>query len=74
MASRRERNERPASANSSAQRRRERARALLIGAIVAAIVGFGAGWLARMWTGRTAEERAHEKVGEVRERVREVTH
>jgi hypothetical protein len=74
MATRRERRDSRASAESSSQRRRERARALLVGAIVAAIVGFGAGWLVRRWTDRTPEERAHEKVGEVRERVRELTH
>lgn len=74
MASRRERPDRRASAESSSQRRRARARALLVGAIVAAIVGFGAGWLVRLWTDRTPEERAHDKVGEVRERVRELTH
>jgi ferric-dicitrate binding protein FerR (iron transport regulator) len=72
MASRREQKERRASTASSGQR--GRARALLIGAIVAAIVGFGAAWLAQMWTDRTPEERAHEKVGEVRERVRDFTH
>jgi hypothetical protein len=77
VASRRERKDRratAASAETARERRRTRSRALLVGAIVAAVVGFGAGWLVRRWTDRAPEERAHEKVGEVRERVREITH
>jgi hypothetical protein len=51
--------------------RRQRARALVIGAIVAAIVGFGAGLLVRMWTDRSPEARARDAVGELREHARE---
>jgi F0F1-type ATP synthase assembly protein I len=62
-------------AAAEAARRRARRRALLSGTIVAAaLVGFGAGWLVQRCTGRPPEERAHEKAGEVRERVREATH
>lgn len=57
-----------------AAKRRARRRALLAGTIVAALVGFGAGWLVQRCAGRPPEERAHEKAGEVRERVREATH
>ncbi|WP_242341453.1 MULTISPECIES: hypothetical protein [Anaeromyxobacter] len=51
--------------------RRQRARTLLIGAIVAAIVGFGAGLLVRMWTDRSPEARARDAVGELQEHARE---
>ncbi len=42
-------------------------------AIVAAIVGFGAGWLVRMWLDRTPESAASEASEKVRERVLEKT-
>jgi hypothetical protein len=48
-------------------------RALVVSAIVAAIVGFGAGWLVRTWLDRTPESTAAEAGEKVRERVLEKT-
>lgn len=48
-------------------------RALVVAAIVAAIVGFGAGWLVRIWHDRTPESAAHEATENVREHVIEKT-
>jgi hypothetical protein len=72
MASRTERKQRRAREASSVVRRQLGTRALVVGFIVAAILGFSLGWLVRMRTDRTPEERVREKTGEVRERVREL--
>ncbi|WP_242345508.1 hypothetical protein [Anaeromyxobacter terrae] len=74
MASRADRKPEALAAARQGARRRERARALLIGAIVAAIIGFGAGLLVRMWSDSSPEERARDTVGELRERARELAH
>ena len=50
-----------------------RRRALVVAAVVAAIVGFGGGWLVRLWLDRTPASAAHEASETVRERVREQT-
>ncbi len=50
----------------AAQRRRALVRAIL----VAAIVGFGAGWIVRMWLDRTPESAARETAERIREQAR----
>ncbi len=50
-----------------------RLRALVAAAIVAAIVGFGVGWVVRVWLDRTPESAAQEASKTVREHVLEKT-
>jgi hypothetical protein len=73
MASRRERKAARARPTDPV-RRRMRRRALVAGAIVAAILGFGAGWLVRAFGDRSPEQRARETVDDLRERAREAAH
>jgi len=47
-----------------------RTRALMFTAAVAALLGFGAGWLVRTWTWPTPEDRARAAAEELRERIR----
>jgi hypothetical protein len=55
-------------------RRRMRRRALVAGAIVAAVLGFGVGWLVRALGDRSPEQRARETVDDLRERARKAAH
>jgi uncharacterized membrane protein YqiK len=49
-------------------------RASLVWAIViAAILGIGVGWFARKWYQPSPEQRAHETVDEIRDKVRRFT-
>ena len=51
----------------------DRRRATVIATIVAALLGLLLGWLARLWLQPTAESRARDRMGEIRERAREQT-
>jgi hypothetical protein len=53
--------------------RLDRRRLVALALLVAAILGFIAGWLARVWSRPTPEQRAHEAVEDLRDRVRELT-
>jgi len=54
---------------------RSDSRRLLVFTLVAAIVfALAAAWLKRFWERPSHEERAREKAGEVRDRVRDLTH
>ena len=63
-----------AGTGAEAGRARSRRSTLVRAAILAAIVGFAAGWLVRVWLDRTAESAATETSERVRERVLEKTH
>ena len=52
----------------------EARRALLWALLIAAIVGVGVGWFARRWYHPSAEDRAREQAGRIRDKVRELTH
>jgi hypothetical protein len=47
-----------------------RSRAVVFAAAIAALLGFGAGWLVRTWTWPTPEDRARDAAEELRERIR----
>jgi Tfp pilus assembly protein FimT len=47
-------------------------RALLTAAVVAALIGFAAGWFARVWSEPTVESKMNEAAGSIREKVREL--
>jgi hypothetical protein len=49
-------------------------RALLAAAVVAAVIGFAAGWFARVWTEPTVESRAHDAAETIREKFRKLSH
>lgn len=49
-------------------------RALLTAAVVAAIIGFAAGWFARVWTEPTVESKATEAAETIREKFRRLSH
>jgi hypothetical protein len=57
-----------------APRARRRRAALVRAAIVAAIVGFGAGWLVHLWLERSPESAAQEAARKMRDREVETTH
>jgi hypothetical protein len=67
----RERHERGLAPAEPRARLDARRRAFVVAAIVAAIVGFGAGWVVRTWLDRTPESAAGEARVKVRERVLE---
>ena len=46
-------------------------RALLVAAVAAAVIGFAAGWFARVLTEPTPESRAHEAAESVRSKLRD---
>jgi hypothetical protein len=48
-------------------------RTLAYAVVVAVVVGALLGWFARVWTRPTPGERARDRLGELRERVREYT-
>ncbi len=49
-------------------------RTLVIAIVVAAVLGFAAGWYARVCAEPTLESRAHEAAETVRGRVRDLVH
>ena len=49
-----------------------RDRTILLAAVTAAVLGFAAGWFARVWTEPTLESRAHDAAERVRDRFREL--
>jgi hypothetical protein len=57
-----------------APRARARRAALVRAVIVAAIVGFGAGWLVHLWMERSPESAAEETARKIRDRAVETTH
>jgi hypothetical protein len=50
-----------------------RRRALLWAILVAVVLGFTVGWLARMWMAPTPDSRARDAFDHIRERAREIT-
>jgi hypothetical protein len=49
-------------------------RALAYAVVVAVVLGALLGWFARAWTTASPGARARDRLGEIRERVRELTH
>ena len=49
-------------------------RNLLVAVVVAAVLGFAAGWLARTWSEPTIEERAHDTVRGAEKRLHDFLH
>jgi hypothetical protein len=47
---------------------------MLAAVVVAVVLGFLLGWFARIWSRPSPESRARDRMGEIRERVREFTH
>jgi uncharacterized membrane protein YccC len=54
-------------------RRLDRRRLVVLAVLLAALLGFVAGWLARVWSTPTPEERAHDAVEDLRDRARQLT-
>ncbi len=48
-------------------------RNLLAAAVAAALVGFAAGWFARVWTEPTVESRARDAAATIRDRFKELS-
>ncbi len=51
----------------------DRRRLVILAVLMAVLVGFVAGWFARLWSHPTVEERAHETLEDLRGRVRDLT-
>jgi hypothetical protein len=47
---------------------------LFLAVIIAATLGFVAGWLARVWYRPSPETRARDAAQQIRDRVRDLTH
>ncbi|BDG02156.1 DUF1049 domain-containing protein [Anaeromyxobacter oryzae] len=48
-------------------------RALLAASVAAALIGFAAGWFARVWTEPTVESRAHDAAETLRGKLHELS-
>lgn len=47
---------------------------LLLSVVIAAVIGFAAGWIARIWSAPTVEDRMRDAAHQIQERARESAH